>query len=148
MAKRTRDARGSALKRLEECLDGGIFLSVENPSNSIMWQTRWFMSLLNCVGMKEVLSQNCMFGGGRPKRSSWWANMPELEAPGQLCDGKHTHGRWGASKVRGKPAFATTLEAEYQPALCKEAAEAVARCAARMGKAWRWRSNRRAAAPC
>ena len=81
----------------------------------------------------EVPFDQCMHGGKRKKRSSWWTDM---EKPVQLavkCDGRHDHSLWGITERRGKLAFLTKDEAEYHVLLCKRVAEIVTSCAASRG---------------
>ena len=83
----------SACKILSE---RGIFWSIENPKNSLLWKTSWMSTLQSETSCSEVHFQHCMHGGTRDKRTmllvSQGLNLAELTAE---CDGKHKHSPWG-----------------------------------------------------
>ena len=45
------------------CHEKGILWSVENPLNSIMWLTKWLVSLLSLPGILRSKFPNCAHGG-------------------------------------------------------------------------------------
>jgi hypothetical protein len=99
---------------LSRCLKLGIYVSIENPTSSLMWLTPWLGQLLAMPGMLEVTYHQCMHGGGRKRRISWWTNMPRLAELSVSCDGLHQHLPWGES-----------FEAAYPALLCARAAALV-----------------------
>ena len=116
------------------CHSRGVGFSVENPTRSFMWKTRWFQKLLQVEGIFEVHFQACMHGGRRPKHSSWWTNVEELKDLAVLCDGKHQHQQWGLSKCEGSWHFKTAEEAAYPRLLCERVTAAVVKRVERIGK--------------
>ena len=98
---------------------------MENPTNSYMWLTKWFRKLLCRGSFREVRFQNCMRGGTRDKKSSWWTNVAELSVLAVMCDGSHEHEAWGAAKCKDVWSVNTEKEAEYPDLLCQRAADAI-----------------------
>ena len=111
---------------------------VENPTNSLMWLTSWFQSLLNWL--KDVNkdtnypgqnwdwahTQMCMHGGDRNKKTSLlfgggWSLRPLAIA----CDEKHTHKPWGFDQNKGGCAIAK--ERNYPKLFCSRIAALAAK---------------------
>lgn len=102
-----------------------ISWSVENPTNSRMWETSFFEAakIVLADALKTVAFQMCMHGGDRPKKTLFWfAGKIDLSPLGIMCDGKHTHKPWSFSNVDG---FATAKERCYPQLLCKRIAKRV-----------------------
>ena len=48
----------------------GVFWSVENPTNSLMWSTSFFVHALATTPTEQVQFHNCMHGGERAKKTT------------------------------------------------------------------------------
>ena len=59
-------------------IQAGAFVSIENPSRSYLWLTKWMKDLIEGCGLFEVRFQQCMWGGARDKWSSWFTNAEWL----------------------------------------------------------------------
>lgn len=120
-----------AIVKLE---DMGISFSVENPTNSLMWSTKWFKEVMATIGNCKnsfhanwVHFQMCMHGGKRPKKTSFLYGgaivLSTLEAECNHSPGEHMP--WGLIQENGL-AFATALERNYPQLLCKRVAKRAA----------------------
>ena len=85
-----------------------------------MWEYGGFPALLNRDDVEANDLQNCMFGSERDKWSRWVASKCLFRPLRLVCDGSHKHSPWGFVDNKFWQ-FATSLEAEYQPALCYSA---------------------------
>lgn len=94
--------------------EAGVYWSVENPSRSYLWLTRWFRRLLRQKGAFEVKFHQCMHGGRRDKLSSWWTNMKELQSLARMCSKDHKHLPWGGRFQNNRWQFNTAEEAPLQ----------------------------------
>ena len=106
----------------------GILFSVENPANSLMWLTSWFVTLISGSGMFCTRFPNCAHGGQRPKWSMFVHNVCSLQELEAICPGEgpgHVHLPWGASKQQGSWKFATSDETAYPVPLCQAIARLV-----------------------
>ena len=65
---------GFLLKAHSRC----VLIVVENPRNSIMWRTKWFVELAQAQGMLAVIFQACMHGGKRDKVTKLLCNFASL----------------------------------------------------------------------
>ena len=74
----------------------GIAWVVENPTNSYMWETSWFKSLLASETPYEWSdSQACMHGGKRNKKTSLlFGGNVSMRSLSIMCDGKCKHLPW------------------------------------------------------
>ena len=106
----------------------GIAWIVENPANSLMWQTSFFAPILrdmknyNC---RMLQTQMCMHGGKRDKKTALLhSNLLNLSEMELLCDGKHEHLPWGLTK---NGVFATAEERNYPVQFCNTIARLAAR---------------------
>ena len=107
----------------KRCSTRGIPWSVENPGRSLFWDIPEIKSLLDIAGCDDVVFDNCMHGGKRPKSSRFRCWPHEHFKPLALkCDNSHTHLPWG---MAGCGRFATILEAEYPELLCDRLASCV-----------------------
>ena len=106
----------------------GVLIVVENPRNSIMWRTKWFVELAQAQGMLAVIFQACMHGGKRDKVTKLLCNFASLTRLGVMCDASHKHEPWGSKwdPLQKRWVFDTEKEAEYPVELCKAIASAVA----------------------
>ena len=107
----------------------GISWTLENPTNSLMWDTTPFRLLsrkkANQLGVsyKRVTFDSCMHGGARPKKTTFLVSskldFSDLEA---VCDHDESkHKPWGLTSAKGC-VFATAEERNYPLALCRKIA--------------------------
>lgn len=89
----------------EVAILSGCFISIENPSKSYMWQTKWMQRLIKRFNLVEVKFQQCMWGGKRDKWSSFFTSAPWLQHLEKACDGSHSHLPWGVGFADGKFKF-------------------------------------------
>ena len=101
----------------------GLMAAVENPRNSLFWQTKAGLRAQAHCPLTSVL-QNCAFGGPRPKFTRVAHNHPAFFSLCKLCPGENCarrHLPWGRA-ASGR--WATSEETAYPPAL----ASAIADC--------------------
>ena len=104
----------------------GIAWSVENPTNSRMWETSFFQKALQKLQdeLRKVHFQMCMHGGDRDKKTTfWYGGAVDLSTLGLMCDKQHEHKPWTFSNETG---WATAKERRYPTLLCKRIAKRVA----------------------
>ena len=108
------------------CNEKGIHWSMENPTNSYLWQMPDQQKLLQLPNVRSVDFQACMWGGDRPKKTSFLTNCPKLEILRSTCDNKHQHKPWGVFKEKGSGwHFSTAEECEYPQKLCRAITSAI-----------------------
>jgi hypothetical protein len=83
-----------------------------------MWELDAFKTLAAKSGVQMHSLQLCMFGGARPKWSSFLSNIPAFAGIVKTCDGNHIHAPWQAFGSSKGTTFDTASEAEYPPELC------------------------------
>ena len=110
---------------VEFCFDQKIPVVVENPLNSLYWQTRWWAGLKCLVDVLYARHQACAYGGRRPKNTLLAFNRTPFLEIDALCPGDHEHLPWGL--VGGR--WATSFEAHYPPGLCRALARGFLKCA-------------------
>ena len=103
------------------CIMCKVAWSLEQPSRSWFWETKFWKWILQHVTPIYVTFQNCMFGGQRAKKTTLATDIPGMQALAKMCDNKHQHLPWGKTNN----GFATADEVEYPPSLCKQWAEIV-----------------------
>ncbi len=109
------------------CIQYDILFSIENPENSLFWETGPIQELFRlCHGYHNVF-QSCMMGGDRDKRTKWWSSKPCFEAFNILCDNNHAHKPWKAVQTESGLHFPTSEEAAYPFLLCERVAHVVKR---------------------
>ena len=97
----------------------GVLTTMENPSNSYFWLTRWVKELMSQIHTYQTNFQVCMYGGSRDKWTKILANFQEIEAMDVKCDRQHKHAPWGfAFNEEGKQVWATSLESRYTRKMC------------------------------
>ena len=97
----------------------GVLVTMENPSNSFFWLTRWVVKLLSQVRTFETNFQVCMYGGSRDKWTKILSNFEEITAMDIKCNRLHQHAAGGfAFDEEGKQVWATSLESRYTVKLC------------------------------
>ena len=110
----------------------GIAWSVENPTNSRMWDTSWFRELSRAkansmLHYERVTWDMCMQGGERDKATTFLVSKGlNFSSLALRCDGGHAHKPWGLTFEKGC-IFATALERNYPHLLCRRIAAIVAK---------------------
>ena len=100
---------------------------IENPLNSLMWKTKWFVKFFQeCRGDVQFADmQMCMHGGERDKKSRLaFGGGIDLSPMAVMCDRSHEHKPWGFLRVTRL--FATAEERNYPKLFCKRIAKAAA----------------------
>lgn len=110
----------------------GIAWSIENPTNSRMWDTSWFRTLSRAKANSELNYERitfdmCMHGGERDKATTFLvSHRLNFSSLSKRCDNSHTHKPWGLVFEKGC-IFATALERNYPHLLCRRVAAIVAK---------------------
>eukprot|EP00435_Cladocopium_sp_Y103_P056490 s946_g19.t1 len=102
----------------------GIPWTIENPTNSFLWDLPYF-SFAMAHGIKYDCHA-CAFGSSRKKLTSFLSNRHEFIGMCKFCDdvAPHEHEGWGYDHVN--KVFNTAKEAEYPHAMCKQYAQILA----------------------
>ena len=81
---------------------------------------------LICIENPHLLQfsffQACQYGGTRPKRTMLAFNTDEFSTINKMCNGGHSHEKWGLQS--NEKVFATSLEAAYPMQLARTIAAA------------------------
>ena len=97
----------------------GVMVTMENPSNSYFWLTKWVKDLQQQIVTFETDFQVCMYGGSRDKWTKILANFGTIKSMDIKCNRQHEHAAWGfAFDEEGKQVWATSLESRYPRKLC------------------------------
>ena len=89
--------------------------SIENPTNSLMWELRFF--LFAVVHGEWIHCHACAFGGTQKKLTTFLVSDAATFQPlERLCQGDHEHEPWGYDYNAGT--FNTAKEAEYPEGMC------------------------------
>ena len=117
----------------ELCIQMGITVSVENPQNSLFWDTDPIRKLLQlCPGHCNVFD-SCMMGGDRDKATMWWCSDDLFESFNLRCNKLHEHKSWTPTITSTGLHFPTATEASYPELLCERVAHLVQDKAERLG---------------
>ena len=100
--------------------------SVENPSNSWMWDVLLVyvkrrnnpILLQQWLSMSPVKFSNCAHGGERPKQTTWRCTHTVYDHLAKPCPGNHVHKPYQVTKSLGQWTFDTAAESEYPALLC------------------------------
>ena len=105
----------------------GVFVTVENPTNSLFWIVPCIATLLEELGGYDCIFDNCCHGGARKKSSRFWGSLAWLLPLAAACPGEdqHKHKSWRPQVVDGKVHYPTAEEAAYPNLLCTRMAEIV-----------------------
>lgn len=115
------------------CLQYDNMFTIENPENSLMWDTDLLQELFQlCPGYHNVF-QSCMMGGDRDEKTKWWASKPNFSAFSVACDGNHSHKPWKPVQPDSGLHFPTSEDAAYPGLLCERVAHVVKELAISMG---------------
>ncbi|CAL1140094.1 unnamed protein product [Cladocopium goreaui] len=102
------------------CEKHDVLFTVENPENSLMWETPFFKPLLQRFYFHVI--DACEYGSEHKKSTAFLANFdaPRLK---QRCSGDHSHAAWKVRQLEsGDWAFDTAKAAEYPSKLAHELA--------------------------
>ena len=81
-------------KLIEELHKRNIPWSIENPTNSLLWELRFF--LFAVVHGEWIHCHACAFGGTRKKLTTFLVSDAATFQPlARLCPGDHEHEPWG-----------------------------------------------------
>ena len=101
---------------MEACERHNVLFIVENPSNSLMWETSFFSAVIHKYFFSDI--DACEYGSEHKKSTGFLSNF----FPGRLqtkCSGKHIHKPWTVKRSElGKWEFDTAKAAEYTLQLC------------------------------
>ena len=115
------------------CIELDVLCTVENPENSLFWDTDPMRRLFEiCEGFHNVF-QSCMMGGDRDKRTKWWSSKNYFSAFNIMCDGLHSHKAWTPTITEKGLNFPTKEEAAYPQLLCDRVSHVVKALAIEMG---------------
>ena len=117
----------------ELCIRMCITVSIENPQNSLFWDTDPIRKLLQlCPGHRNVFD-SCMMGGDRDKATMWWCSDDLFESFNLRCNKLHEHKSWTPTITSTGLHFPTATEASYPELLCERVAHLVQDKAERLG---------------
>ena len=95
--------------------DRGIAWTMENPTNSWLWELPCIEFLMSHMFFTTFHSR--AYGGKRLKSTSFLTKNPVFLILCMQCDGQHEHLPWGIDLETQQ--FSTALEAEYPKPLCE-----------------------------
>ena len=112
--------------------EAGVYWSIENPADSLLWLLREYAQLAKLPGVREIYFDQCAYGGESYKPTKVLTNAPWLFHCNRRCSDvpPHSHVRLrglvedhreGASGL----VWRTTLAAEYPEGLCNAWAKAL-----------------------
>lgn len=80
------------------CIQNGKIFSIENPTNSIIWEMPCMKNVINHADTHKLEFQPCMWGGTRPKKTAFLTNSTELESlRKERTHQEWEHEKWGVS---------------------------------------------------
>ena len=104
------------------CDEYDVLFTIENPLNSLMWETPYFRPLVDKFQLHVV--DACEYGSQHKKATAFLANFKASRLL-QRCRGDHEHAAWKVKKLdNGDWSFDTAKEAEYPLKLARELAAA------------------------
>ena len=107
----------------QTAVDLSIAISIENPSNSLMWKTTPFKNFLDRNPQLRFINfHNCAHGGTRDKRTSFLTNVEWFDSLQLFCNKQHSHAPWTPVVIDGRVSFPTHSEAAYPEILCQRIA--------------------------
>ena len=103
-----------------------IAICIENPSNSLMWQTTPFQKLFQQFpDLRFIHFHNCAHGGTRDKKTCFVTNVDWFDSLAFFCNKQHAHAPWTPTVTNGRVSFPTHTEAAYPEILCDRIASLV-----------------------
>ena len=107
------------------CIRLQITVSIENPHNSLFWDTDPIKELLQLCPGKTNVFDSCMMGGDRDKATTWWCSDDLFDSFNLRCNKQHTHKPWTPTVTAKGLQFPTASEASYPELLCERVAHLV-----------------------
>ena len=120
--KKANEIYDAVAELLQDAINRGIYVVVENPRGSWLWQYSWYRDLLKQPGFFDADFQHCKWTptvASRPKWTRLRTNVPQLAGMEGLCEQDHVHLGWGVDEAGN---FNTSKETEYPDGMCDEAA--------------------------
>ena len=96
----------------------GVYVFIENPTNSYMWMVPCIAELFQLAGVYFTTFQVCVHGGERDKKTSLLHNCKQLCQLGVMCDRQRTHKGWSVSKTLTMESGSMTLLAKLNIRCC------------------------------
>ena len=116
------------------CIKLFITVSIENPVNSLFWETDPIKRLLQQRPGRCNIFDSCMMGGDRDKGTMWWCSDDLFNSFNLRCDKTHEHKAWTPVVVaQSQLRFPTAEEASYPFLLCERVAHVVLDKATKLG---------------
>jgi hypothetical protein len=115
------------------CNELGLWVLVENPRNSLYWETTFTQQYIQCIETFWIDFHNCAHGGLRDKLTRLWSNKDWGQSLQLLCDGQHSHASWRPRVVNNKLTFPTAEEAAYPWLFCERVVNIVEQVALSFG---------------
>ena len=101
------------------CNKLGLWVLVENPRNSLYWETTFAQQYIKRIETFWIDFHNCAHGGSRDKLTRLWSNRDWGNSLQLLCDGRHTHASWRPRVINNRLTFPTAEEAAYPWLFCE-----------------------------
>lgn len=102
---------------METCERHNVLFTVENPSNSLMWETSFFAAVRHKYFFSDI--DACEYGSEHKKATGFLSNFFPVRLQTK-CSGKHVHKPWTINRSSlGKWEFDTAKAAEYTLQLCQ-----------------------------
>jgi hypothetical protein len=99
----------------------GILFTIENPQNSLIWETFFFAPLFERFNLHVV--DACEYGSMHKRAQHFWPISLRLACKSVRCSGDHVHQDWKVQRMdNGEWKFDTAAEAEYPPKLAQKLA--------------------------
>ena len=102
-----------------QCDRLGLWVLVENPRNSLYWDTSFAKRYIDTLDTFWIDFHNCAHGGKRDKLTRLWSNKPCGQQLQLFCDQTHVHASWRPTVINGKLNFPTAEEAAYPWLFCE-----------------------------
>ena len=84
----------------ELCIRLQITVSIENPQNSLFWETDLTKKLLQLFPGRTNAFDSCMMGGDRDKATTWWCSDELFDSFNLRCNKQHEHPFLYKTKLR------------------------------------------------
>ena len=97
----------------------GLFVTVENPLNSLAWLCDGLVHLGRREDSYRLIFDACMHGGDRDKTTLFWCSDSRFQPLALRCSQDHKHASWKPRFVDGHWQFPTVHDAAYPWLLCE-----------------------------
>ena len=114
-------------------LPKATIITVESPTRSHLWNTKWLRRLISSLGLCAVDLQWCMWGGKRDSWSTVYFNNVAFQALRRVCDQQHAHLPWGSALSGHVLSFAGVHKADYPAEFCAAVTQVVCDTAKQRG---------------